>query len=632
MSSVKKISKRKQKKLDAKKLDQMPVSFQSSELLAALKPREKYVFHSDYFEIDGRVGSIMAFFRPEGSLVDFGPFWGVNKIPNSLGPDVNVVLFDQVRRMTRGWVDSHQTSTEKTVSLAAEEQDRGGSTTERHKVSKRLRDLDVIAQELQDGAAYLQVHSRILVTAPDLETLDAALLKLERLYIDRFVILSASAYSGQQRDELATLFSKNERKTGKPFYFTSSEYAGSYSLVTHGLEDPGGEYVGYMTGDVNTSAILFDVNRYEHHCVISDDSVDESRYRIHASDLWGSKLSQACLIEDHKVVHLILDGLNLDTVGPRFKNLSYKIDMNRGDVNMFEMFGERKDQLAVFPTQMQKLILMGEQAYETTESDRSIIRGSLENIATQFYIDNRMWFENAVQHQDDLRVIGIPHVEVPKLEMFVTYLDTAYRAALAQGSRDNEKIHALNVLNVTFRNMLTNNGDLFNTITTSVIDNAKTGRRVIYDFSDLMPRGRGVAMAQLVNVIGFAVGNLGQDDVLIIHGAEIIHDSVKPYLTTQFNRLFDKGGRVVFCYNDTARMLEDKMFSHFDRADYTIFGTLTDPMVDRYQELMGQKIPADLARLITTKGESLNYIRRGYDNVVFRRRLCLGLEKRGGHR
>lgn len=46
-----------------------------------------------------------------------------------------------------------------------------------------------------------------------------------------------------------------------------------------------------------------------------------------------------------------------------------------------------------------------------------------------------------------------------------------------------------------------------------------------------------------------------------------------------------------------------------------------------YQAALGQEIPADLVRLITTKSENMSYIRRGFDNVVFRRHLQLGLPK-----
>ena len=611
-----------------KKKEEKDYSFRSYPHLIAIKPKERYIFHSDYYMADSCYVCILSFFHRDGAVDNFGAFWGINRIPSGLGDDITILSFEQVRRMTESWLSDHQTRTEGIADMNSNEQNRAGTNTSRGKADKKSKDLAMIAQELQDGAAYLHVQYRLMVKAPTLEKLDEAVDMIDRLYIDRFATLSASPYMGEQMMELSNLFQKNERKLGSGFYFTSTEFAGSYSLVTHGLEDPDGEYVGYMVGDVNNSAVLFNVNGYKHHCVIANENYNVQLGRAHVSDMWGSKLSQSCMLNNGRVVHLILDGANLDRLGPKFEKLTCRIDMNRGDVNMFEMFGDIEDELSIFPMQMQKLILMAEQAYETTPNDRSIIRGSLEEVATKFYIDNRMWYENAASNRHKLRVTGIPHEQVPKLEMFVSYLDTEYKAMANRSTRDDERLHALSVLRVTFNNMLSNNGDLFNTITTSKIDSAKTGRRVLYDFSQLMKRGTGIAMAQLVNIIGFAVGNLGLNDTVIVHGAELIDDGIKNFIMTQFEQLYEKGGRVCFLYNNMEKMLKDKAFCQFDKADYTVFGNMTETVVADYQKLLGQEIPADLARLITNKSDTICYIRRGFDNVVFKQDLALGITKK----
>lgn len=596
----------------------------------AIKPNEKYVFHSDYFEIDDGVATILAFFHRDGSIDGFGPFWGVNKIPSGLSDNVSVFLFEQTRRMTENWLLEHQSKAEGVAQMNANEQERAGSNTTKGKASRRSEDLYEVAQEIQNGAAYLSAQWRLMVKAPTLEELDDAVQKIERLYIDRFATLSAAAYAGEQRHELSHLFSKNEKKLGKGFYFTSTEYAGAYNLVTHGLEDPEGEYVGYMVGDVNNSAVLFDVNSYKHHIIVANENFERKLGRVYVADMWGSKVSQSTMLHNHRVVHMILNGADLNKLGPRLDSLTYRIDMGQGDVNMFEMFGDVDDELSIFPSQMQKLILMAEQAYETTDADRSIIRGELEQVATKFYTDQRMWYENAVANRKRLRIIGIPHEQVPKLEMFVSYLDTEYKSLLNASAKDSEAVHALKVLSVTFRNLLSNNGDLFNTITTDVIDGAKDGRRVIYDFSDLMLRGKGVAMAQFVNIVGFAVGNLNEGDTVIIHGAELIDDGIKDYINLQFERLYHKGGRVCFLYDSVDKMLDDDKFCMLDKADYTILGNMSDNTVVRYQELLGQSIPPDLAGLVTNKSSSVCYIRRDFDNVVFHQDLALGLPERTG--
>lgn len=595
--------------------------------LLAMKPREKYIFHSDYFEIDNSVATILSFFHMEGAKDDYPAFWGIGRVPSGLDSDITLIGFEQIRRMTKGWVDDHETVAEGVATANNKELNKAGTQSTKQKSTRKMRDLEEIAKELNDNAAYLQCQFKIMVKAPTLEKLESALVQLSRKYTDVFNSLEAAPFMGEQREELTTLFSKIDKKKGHPFYFTSTEYAGNYALVTHGIEDPTGEYVGKMFGDVNNAAVLFAVDGYKHHLVVANEYYKEEQVRTPVSDYWGSKISQSCLIHNGRVVHIILDGCDLDYLGPKMSNITYKIDMNSGDVNMFEMFGEEKDELSIFAMQMQKLILMAEQAYETTPADRSIIRGSLEEVATRFYIDNRMWYENAAMNTDRLRVVNIPHKSVPKLEMFVSYLDTEYKKALAADVQDTERCHALGILRTTFKSLLSANGDLFNTITNSEIDGAKRGRRVIYDFSNLKHRGAGVAMAQLVNVIGFAIGNLGNGDTIIFHGTENIANRVKEYITDQLKMLFDKGGRAAFLYNNIDKMLGDRAFCQFDKADYMILGTMSNNQVEAYQETLGQNIPGDLARLVTIKNENLAYIRRDYSNVVFEQDLYLGMPR-----
>lgn len=613
-----------------KKKDKIAGTISNFEHLMNVKPSEKYVFRSDYFDIDNTVACILSFFHQEGATDNFGPFWGVNRIPGHLPEGVSVVLFEQNRRYGEGWLRDNQTKAEGTAQMSVNEHSKTGTHTSRAKARQKTEDYAVIAQELQDGASYLNVHFRLLVKAPSEQVMDDTLQMIERLYIDRFATVTAAPYVGEQRRELTNLFKKNAVKEGKGFDFTSTEYAGGYSLVTHGMEDPSGEYVGYMTGDVNNAAILFDANLYDHHVVVADERFDESLGRAHISDVWGSKIAQSALLNNGRVVHIVMNGANLDDLGPRFNDITARIDMENGDVNMFEMFGKRGDEFSIFPMQMQKLILMAEQAYETTDSDRSIIRGELEKIATEFYVNNKMWHRNAQRYKDRLRIVGIPHSQIPLLQEFVSYLATTHKAELAKTPNDPAAVHAYKVLHLVFENLLTTNGRLFNRVTSSQIDGAVTKQRVVYDFGSLIARGRGVAMAQLVNVIGLAVGTLGRGDVVIIHGADqITNRHVKDYIKDQFTQLYRKGGRVAYLYDNVESMLDDEGFCRYTKADYTIFGTLTEPAIVQYQKNIGQSIPRDLTRLITERSQDKSYIRRGHTNVVFARQLYLGISKQG---
>lgn len=596
--------------------------------LMAIKPREKIVFRSDYFTIDDNVACVLAFFHNEAANDAFNEFWGVARIPQNLGDDVTTVVLEQVRRQTDSWVEGKLKTAEQVNRLDEREQNSGSTSTSRRKTAKAMDDTEITTGEILDGASYLHVHNRLYVKASSLENLDQAIDQISRLYIDRFKTLSVAPYHGEQRQELTNLLMPNSVKRGKGFHYTSVEFAGSHSLITNGLSDETGEYVGFMTGDVNNSAVLMDVNAYDHHVVVADGRMNKFMDRIYFSDLWGSKISQAALAENGQVVHVILNAADLDEMGPEFTSFTSRVDMNSGDVNMFEMFGEVDDELSIFPAHLEKLVLMTEQAYEPTDSDRSIIRNELKTILTRFYEDNGMWYQNAKANRDKLRLVNLPHEDVPRLNMFQAYLDSEYKAQVSRDARDDAVMHAYSVLRGVFLDMLNSNGDLFNAPTKDTIDTVREDRRVIYDFSRLLRRGKGVAMAQLVNIIGFAVDKLGEGDTVVIHGAEFIDDGIKEYVTTQLDFLYRRGGRVAFVYNDIDKMLADSEFNRIDEADYSILGTMRENSVKAYQKIIGQNIPDDLSKLVTSRGDMHTYLRRGATNVVFFADFALGLKNK----
>jgi hypothetical protein len=604
--------------------------------LLSMKPRERYVFHSDYFEVDDYFACVMAFFHREGAPDGFAPFWGMNRVVSGLPDGVTICLFEQVARMSDAWVARHQTAAENVAAHNEVEQYSGGSMTNKEKSTRSIADLETIAVELNGGASYLSVHNRILVKAPSLSVLEDAVAKIERWYMDNLGTVWAAPRVGRQKRELSDLFVKNVKKIGKPSgYYTSTEFAGSYSLVTHGLEDPTGEYVGCMDGDVNNSAVILDVNRFKHSVVIATEQIDESRGRARVSDMWGSKLGQACMIDNvrdttsptglrgGRVVHLLMDEVDFGRLGPAFEGLTSHVDLNRGDVNPFELFGSTDDELALFSQQLEKLKLMIEQTQAPDPRDRDIMRGMLQKVATKYYISRGMWVNDAMNNRDKLRIVGIPHDEVPHLSLFCMYLAKELRAAERAEASNPDTLRALTALQTAFDNLLSANGDLFNVTTNPVIDSVVGGRRVIYDFSSLMRRGKGVAMAQLVNVIGFAIGNLGRGDLVVIHGAENIDVDIRDYVDTQFNQLWRVGGRVAYCYGSVEAMLADQEFNRFDKADYTILGSMSRNTMLDYQQRLGQRIPDDLENLITDASRQLCFCRRGLDNVVFAQELML---------
>ena len=115
-----------QRRQEMKKLEGR---FDSYPHLLALKPREKYVFRSDYFEVDGSVACVLAFFHDDAAHDNFAAFWGIDRIPDGLDERVTAVVLEQVRRMDEKWVDSFTKQSEQLDRLDANEQEETGTTS-----------------------------------------------------------------------------------------------------------------------------------------------------------------------------------------------------------------------------------------------------------------------------------------------------------------------------------------------------------------------------------------------------------------------------------------------------------------------------------------------------------------------
>lgn len=621
-------------RLFGKKKSRKVYSFEDNPHLLVLRPHEHYMFFSDYIRVDDNMYTcILAMFHNNGATDRFGQFWGLNLLPHNLPKTTKVIRYEQVNKLSDEWVNQHQTRSEKVAEANAGEQGRGGTNTTKRKAGKAATDLEIIAAELLNGASYLHVHYRLQVISPSLAELDAAVDQIKKDYIDAFSSITLEPYQGEQKKELSSLLRNNDAKLGTGFYYTSTEYAGSYNLVTHGIEDHDGEFIGNMTGDVNNSAVLFDIDYYPKNIVVADGVFDD-RYqeRVRRSNVWGSKIAQAAILNNHKVVHFLLSPVDMDMISPRFESFTNFVNMTQGDLNMFELFGSVNEELVAFPRHLEKIKVMTEQISPPNDEDRTIIRGSLDEVLTQFYIDSRMWVANAQYNRDKLRLVGIPHSQVPKLEQLVMNLDQKHKALMAAPVVDNEQVHAYGILKTIFRSMLTNNGDLFNTVTSDVFDTVTEKTRVIYDFSELLQRGRGIAMAQLINVVSYALSGLGAGDVAIFHGCDNIDSpEVKQFLKREFDVLYKRGGRTCLLYDDVTAYMLDLDFNQAIRADYTITSVMSPADADMYEKSFGIKLPNSLRSLVTAPHSMNNYLHRGVDNIVFKPDLYVGIkhDKRG---
>ena len=603
-------------------------SLRRAPLLRSLVGKHRIVFHSDYMEIDNHVGQILTVIDREGSDRDKPRFWMTYLIPRNLNEHVEARLIMPIETMTESWTNNAQNNAETTKNSQMTQAAETDASKDAQIANARAQDLQLISQDLNAGDKYLATQLKIFLKADNLATLDAARIRLAQTLISyNFGGIRIVPFEGQQLDEYQNLLKAPMDHISKPQMFTSYELAGSYNLLTHGITDPAGKYVGSMQADVNNSAVLLDVDKFDDSVVVA--SKDAAQTASISSDelkgnrnstLWGVKIAQSALENGHKVVHFVMNYTHPNKIGADLSDISQTINMNQGMINPFQMFGDVKDQLSIYSAHNEMLRLMSQQISPDLKAND--LNKVLPQLLKRFYIQYGIWQDNPKDNFDLLRAVTLPNHVYPKLDRFNTYLSESLQAAL-QRHASNE-VASIERLQGVFERMEGEDSDLFNVYTSDKLTNAKRYAQVFYDFSKLLDRSESIAMAQLLNVVDYATSTLGDHDVLILHGADAIRKSVKDYLTKHiFTRLQQRGVRLVFLYDSVDSCLDDAKFCRLEHADYTLFGTMTGTNVVKYQKLISQSLPNPLMQAIETKIPTLFFLSRGIDKVIFIQDLVL---------
>lgn len=611
---------------DGRVVDKKSKAMLGTGFLNKITARKGYVFNSDYFQIDNGYATILTVFNKTGSDDNLSPMWGINLIPRNLGDGVTTRLLMQVNQAEQKWVDQKQSKADDVSSSETAEVARSNRTKDSILNNKKQKSLVQIAEDLAAGDSYLFVAFKVLIKAPSMSELDSAVDRLKRLYDTLFGAVYLTAFDGQQRTDVENLFKAGQDQLGKNYMFTSTEFAGVYNLVTHGIEDVGGEYVGQMREDVNNAAVLWDINNFDRHAIIATENRASTisypdRYKWYrSSSLWGVKVSQAALVNNHRVVHFVLNGDRIGEIGVDLSDITSYVAMDKGDINPLELFGIDDDELTIFSTHVEKLVLMLKQLEPELDD---IALNLFRSQVSKFYVKQKMWVTDAQHNRENIRIVGIPHEDVPLLQKMYMYFEVAYKAYINSNAVDPNISQALLRLRGLTKNMMEINGDLFNKPTSSHIDAASVSPRVIYDLSSLVQRGTGVAMAQFVNVLGFATTSLQDGDVILIHGADLIDVGVKSYLKQCIDTLYAKKVRAVFIYDSVEKMLANTDLNKLDSADWVLTGFMSKPEIATYQERLGVNIPMTLINAVTNKNHTQFYLRRGFDNIIFDNDLIL---------
>lgn len=625
-----------------------------NDTLSRIAPSGNLKFRDIDFISKGRHSTILTFSTRKGNFDQLPPLWGMSLMPQVAGSKyfsdkgINVRPIYSLNRRSSEWADKKLQSSSSVSKTGYSESVQADQSKERNKYRDYFSDTETIADEIYKGASYLDLSIRYIVSAKSKEDLDEAVYQLEDEFSSRFNRkVELVPFVGEMKKEYANLLDSAKDQKGENYQLTSKELAGSYPFISTNVNDMQGSYIGRLYNPLNKDPVLLDTTSINKLGVIvakdrAADLYSESRegvyYDYKATTAWSNKITQDALVNGNRVVEFVLNGEHVERMRDELlEDETAYINLTEDDVslNMFEPFAEGRDYISAFHVTVSKIKEAARQ-YSKPENvnDRSVLMSGdmieLEKVIKSYYIDEDMLPENPDENKEDIRFVGLKHNQYPVLSNFIKYLkrqmNDEQKKVSTQGTTERSK--SLGRLKDVFDKILATDESLFNRQTTVDEDYINSKLKVIFDFKILHETKHEALMASFVNSLAYGEQTLAEDDVLIIHGADELTESVKEHLRQRIGFLNNRGVKVYLLYNDADVLFEERNSEDrtkdnihriwFRNADLRITNAMRAHNIKEYENVIQRHLPRTVKSALKEDKNHIYYMNSETKSVLFK--------------
>ena len=648
---IKKDSKEYKKKLKKKVEENLLIH---NDTLTRIAPSGNIKFRDIDFISKGRFCTILTFSTRKGNFDQLPPLWGMKLMPQISGSrtfkkkGITVRPIYSLNRRSNEWADKKLQGANSMSKTGYSESVQADQSKEKNKYKDYFRDTEIIGEELYQGASYLDLSIRYVVSARTREDLHEAIYQLEDEFSTSFNRkVELVPFVGEMKKEYANLLDSAKEQKGENYQLTSKELAGSYPFISTNVNDMKGTYIGRLYNPINRDPVLLDTTSSIKKLGVivakdrASDLYSESEgiyYDYKATTAWSNKITQDALVNGNRVVEYVLNGEHVERMrDDLLLDETAYINLTEDDVsiNMFEPFSEGRDQISAHHVTVTKIQEIARQ-YSKPENpnDRSTLTSGdmneLEKIIKEFYIDEDMWQENPYKNKEDIRFVGLKHNQYPVLSRFnkfiIRLIGNEEKKISTQGTTERGK--SLARLKSVFEKILASDENLFNRQTTVDEEYINSKLKVLFDFKILHETKHEALMAAFVNSLAYGEQTLSEDDVVIIHGADQLTETVKEHLRKRIGFLNNRGVKVYLLYNDADVLFEkqnteDKTKDNIHRiwfrnADLRISNSMRAHNIREYEEVIQRYLPQSVKAALKEDKNHIYYINSETKSVLFK--------------
>ena len=461
--------------------------------------------------------------------------WDITQNPNLLPPGVMVTFIRHFERIDNKLAKK---GIDRRKNLAILSSD---NTKNRRAQNIFVRHDAQLDAALEDGDCVVAFGAEAIITAPDEILLEEGLTAVKNYLKSNDETRGLSwelDINWQLRPFI--LFGPNAVSKNKDVFvnMTSSDAAVSSLFVDSGGDRvKGSEYVGKSVGKlissyaayklINSRTLLVGNDTVNKTYTMYGNLMPENMAKLPSQIYWSQAISRSYMLEGHSVTHLVLDHVeNVDNLMsiPLYNRNKIALDVSQGLLNILEVidntdFSKYPERITGrFTTHINNIIALLDQYRDidhisSTDDFATISR----KILTDFFVRNKYYAYNPLEHLDDIRLIGIH-------DQYKTLGDLGgWIAEQRQSNTDAHLQNALNELdNIINENILATIPAL-NKKTNAVIDDLITKKFRVLDLTGMnvgaiMANNDSTTNVMMIAYMNLLLPILKNGDAIFIHG------------------------------------------------------------------------------------------------------------------
>lgn len=623
-----------------------------NETLSRIAPSGNIKFKDIDFITEGKFATILTFSVKKGSFDGLEPLWGMGLVPKIenteefRNKDIVTKAIYSITRRKDEWAEKKVQAASSVSKTGYSESNNSDQEVSKNFFQEYYFDTKTIAEEINKGASYLDLSIRITITAPSRDDLYNAIFYLEKHYTKHYHHkVELVPFAGEMKTEYSNLMDSARKQRGENYHLTSRELAGSYPFISSGVNDMNGSYIGQLHGELNNDPVLLDTTNIKKLGVICaknraadiNSVANNRKYDFKSTTVWSNKITQDAFVNGNKVVEYVLNGEHVERMREELLSETAYINLLEpyATINMFEAFADGQDNMSAFNVTVSKIQEIARQFSEKEDiNDTSTLNSKdikeIENELKNFYVKKHMWKDDPYKHKEELKFVGVDHDEVPVLNEFISWLGDSIHDEKQKehihGTSDKQR--SLVRIRDVFNTMLSRNASIFNQPTRIDERTLKDKMKVLFDFKMLKETHHATLMGHFVNSLAYGEQLLEEDDILIIHGADELTESVKKHLRIRIGALNDRGVKVFLMYNDADVLFEENNIENskqenihriwFRNADMRITNAMQPNNVKQYSSIIKKQLPNSVIAGMQSNFDHIYYLNRDSTSALFR--------------